>query len=97
MAAYITLINFSEQGIKTIKQTQQRAQDFKTSAQKVGVTVKQVYWTLGGFDGVLVFDAPDDESATAALLGLGARGNVRTQTLRAFEESEIESILAKSL
>ena len=96
MATFVVLISFTEQGVKNFRQTPQRAEAFRQMAQKAGVTVKDLYWTLGAFDGVLVLEAPDDESATALLLSLGALGNVRTQTLRAFDRSQIESILDKA-
>lgn len=64
-------------------------------AQKVGVTVKADYWPLGQYDGVIVLDAPHEETATALLLSLGALGNVRTHTLRAFSAEEMNRIIAK--
>ena len=62
-------------------------------AAQLGATVKDVYWTIGGYDGVLIFEAPNDETAAALLLSLGAKGNVRTKTLRAFNSEEISGIL----
>ena len=64
-------------------------------AEKVGVAVKKVYWTMGVHDVVLILEAPDDETVTAAMLGLGSLGNVRTQTMRAFDSSEMEEIISK--
>ena len=96
MPTYITLLNFTEQGVANFRDSPKRAADFKASARKQGVQVRKVYWTLGTHDGVLIFDAPDEETATAALLGLGAGGNVRTQTLRAFDEAEFKAILGKA-
>ena len=95
MANYVTLIRFTEQGAKAIAQTCQRAASFAARAEKMGVRVQASYWTLGNVDGVLVFEAPDDETATSAMLGLSALGNVHTQTLRAFDASEMTAILAK--
>ncbi len=95
MPTYITLITFTEKGAQAVKATSQRAAAFKTAAKKLGVTVKQSYWTLGAYDGVAILEAPDDETATAALVSLGSLGNVRTQTLRAFTAAEMDSILAK--
>ena len=95
MPTYISLINFKDKGVEAVKETCQRAAAFKATAKKVGVTVKQSYWTVGAFDGAMIFEAPDDETATAALLSLGALGNVRTQTLRAFTAPEMEAIIAK--
>lgn len=96
MASFISLINFTELGGTHMKESPQRAATFKASAAALGVTVKEVYWTLGAYDGVVVLEAPDDAAATAALLALGALGNVRTHTLRAFTAAEMGPILAKA-
>jgi uncharacterized protein with GYD domain len=95
MTTYITLINFTEKGIQQVKNTCERAKAMQASAQKVGATVKEVFWTLGAFDGVLILEAPNDETATAALLSLGALGFVHTQTLRAFTAQDMQQILGK--
>lgn len=95
MATFLCTIKFTEQGIKAIDQTTKRAAAFKAAAKKVGAKVVDVYWTLGAFDGVLILEAPDDETATAALLHLGKAGNVHTSTVRAFSASEMDKILAK--
>ena len=95
MASYISTVRFTEQGIQNIKETCKRANAFKTAAKKLGVKVQDIYWTLGKFDGVIVFDAPDDETATAAMLQLSALGNVHTRTARAFKASEMDAVLAK--
>lgn len=96
MATFIALLNFTEQGIRGFKDTTKRADNFNKAAKKAGVTVKDVYWTVGGYDGVLILEADDDASASSALISLGALGNVRTQTLRAYNRKEIEGILAKA-
>lgn len=95
MATFITTIRFTEQGIQNIKQTGKRSRDFKATAKKLGVKVKDIYWSLGPFDGAIVYEAPDDETATALMLSLGSLGNVQTQTARAFTASEIDGILDK--
>ena len=95
MATFISTLRFTEQGVGNIKDTGKRANAFKAAAKKMGVKVQDVYWTLGPFDGVMIFDAPDDETATAAMLHLGSLGNVHTQTARAYDASEMEQILAK--
>jgi uncharacterized protein with GYD domain len=63
--------------------------------QSMGVTIKQMYWTLGQYDQVCIFEAPDDETAASVLLAADMLGNIRTQTMRAFNASEMEKILAK--
>jgi uncharacterized protein with GYD domain len=95
VATYITTIKFTEQGIKAIGETTKRANAFKAAAKKMGVKVKEIYWTLGAFDGAIVFDAADDETATAALLQLATSGNVQTTTARAFSASDVGKILSK--
>ena len=95
MATFITTIKFTQQGIKGIGETTKRAAALKAAGKKLGVKVKDVYWTLGDHDGVLILDAPDDETATALLLQLGAQGNVQTTTCRAFTAAEMDQILSK--
>jgi uncharacterized protein with GYD domain len=95
MATYVALLKLTERGIKDIKDTAKRAAELKTHAKKHGIEVKEQYWCLGAYDGLMVFDAADDETATAAMLSLSMRGNVTTQTLRAFSAAEIGKILGK--
>ena len=95
MATYITGIKFTQQGIKGIGETTKRAAALKAAGKKMGVKVTDIYWTLGDQDGVLIFEAPDDETATTLLLHLGAAGNVHTTTVRAFTAAEMDGILAK--
>jgi uncharacterized protein with GYD domain len=95
MATYITLGNFTDQGIKNVKETTHRAEAVEASARQAGITMKQIFWTLGKHDLVVVFEAPDDETITAFELSIGKAGNVRTQTLRGFDRSEMNAILAR--
>ena len=95
MATYIILGNFTEQGIRNVKDTTKRAESLKEMAKKVGTTVKELYWTLGKYDVMAIIDAPDEASMTALGLSIGALGNVRTQTLRAFTAAEIGPIVRK--
>jgi uncharacterized protein with GYD domain len=95
MATYIVLGQFTDQGIKNVKDTAKRAEALKELAKKFDATVTAVYWTLGPFDIAAIVDAKNDESLNALLLSLGRLGNVRTQTLRAFSENEIEPILGR--
>jgi uncharacterized protein with GYD domain len=96
MATYVTLIKLTEQGVKNYKDTCKRAADFRAQAKKLGIEVSQTYWCLGAYDGVLIFDAPDDQTATAGLLALGSLNNVTTQTLRSFTAAEMSKILQKT-
>jgi len=95
MATFISLINFTPQGVRDFKASPERAAQFKSMAQKTGVTVKEIYWTLGPYDVVVILEASDDEAAAAVMLHLASFGNVRPQTLRAFNSSEMEGIIAK--
>src|SRR5437016_2420248 len=95
MPTYISLLNWTESGEKNVKDTAKRQEAFAKAARKIGVEVIHAYWTMGTCDGVLLFEAPDDETATAAMLSLGTHGSVRTQTMRAFTATEMEKIVAK--
>lgn len=95
MATFITTIKFTQQGIKDISHTTKRAAALKAAGKKLGVKVKDIYWTLGDHDGVLIFEAEDDQTATSLLLHLGAMGNVHTTTCRAFTATEMDQILSK--
>ena len=95
MSTYISLVQFTAKGIQAAKETTQRVADWATRVQSMGVRVKEMYWTLGEYDQVCVFEAPDDETAASVLLAADLLGNIRTQTLRAFTASEMKKILAK--
>ena len=95
MATYIVLNTFTDQGIRSVKDTTGRANAARDLAKKFGVTMKDVYWTLGQYDVVAIFEAADDAAITAFTLALGAQGNVHTQILRAFDAAEMKGVLAK--
>jgi len=95
MAIYIALANFTDKGIGSVKDTTKRADAVKEMASKFGVTMKEIYWTLGKYDVVTICDAPDEASITAFGLAIGQAGNVRTQTFRAFSKDEMNVILGK--
>jgi uncharacterized protein with GYD domain len=95
MATYIMLGNFTDQGIRSVKDTTKRADALKERAKSLGVTVKEVYWTLGQYDTVIILDAPDETALTAFGLEFGKAGNHRTQTLRAFSQAEMGAVLNK--
>jgi uncharacterized protein with GYD domain len=95
MPTYVATIKYTPQGVGGIAETTRRADAFKAAAKKMGVKVTAVYWTLGAFDGLLVLDAPNEETVAAALLHLAAKGNVQTTTARAFDAAEMEAILSK--
>ncbi|MBW3597373.1 MAG: GYD domain-containing protein [Planctomycetes bacterium] len=95
MPTFITNIKFTDQGSKNVKDTCKRADAFKAAAKKIEVKVRDIYWTLGPVDGVIVFEAADEETATAAMLHLASQGNVTTQTARAYKAAEMQQILGK--
>src|SRR5439155_17133782 len=95
MAMYVSLLQFTEQGIRNVKDTIKRAAAATAEAEKMGAKVTDSFWTMGAYDVVLLLDAPNDETVSAFSLKLGALGNVKSQTMRAFSRKEMESILAK--
>jgi uncharacterized protein with GYD domain len=95
MPTYISLVQFTDKGIHAAKETTQRVADWAAKVQSKGVTIKQMYWTLGHYDQVCIFEAPNDETAASVLLSADILGNIRTQTLRAFTSVEMEKILAE--
>jgi len=95
MATYVVLNTFTDQGSRSVKDTTSRANAARDLAKKFGVTMKEVYWTLGQYDVVAIFEAADDAAITAFTLALGAQGNVHTQILRAFDQNEMKGVLAK--
>jgi uncharacterized protein with GYD domain len=95
MATYIVLASFTDQGVKNIKDTTKRADAAKELAKKYGATAKEFFWTMGKHDVVVIFEAPDDAAMTALSMSIGALGNVRTQTMRAFTRNEMDGVLTK--
>jgi uncharacterized protein with GYD domain len=94
MASYVVLVNFTDQGIRTINDSPKRYEAFKATAEKLEVQVKSVHWTVGKYDIVTTLEGNED-AVTALLLKLGTLGNVRTETLRAFTQDEFTRILKK--
>jgi uncharacterized protein with GYD domain len=95
MATYVVLVNFTDQGVRYIRQTTERAKGLVNAAANLGIRIKDIYWTMGTYDAVFTADAPDDETITAFAGSMGALGNIRTQTMRAFSAEEMTKILAK--
>src|SRR5437588_13027968 len=95
MATYIVLTSFTDQGVRNVKDTTKRSDAVKELAKKFGVTVKKFFWTLGAYDVVAMFDAPDAVSMTALVLAIGAGVDVRTQTLRDFSRVAMNGVLPK--
>ena len=96
MATYIALLQYTDQGIRNVKETTKRAAAAKEAAAKLGVKFNDLFWTLGQYDLVILAEAPDDETMTAVMLKLASLGNVKSQTLRAFRSNEMEAIMKKA-
>ena len=94
METFIVLLDYTRQGVENIKESPARADAFATSAQALGVTVKDIYWTFGDHDGVLVLTAPNDKAVATLLLSLAQGGNVRTRTLKAYGKEEMQQIVS---
>ncbi len=95
MARYISLLRFADQGIRNIKDTINRGDAAAAEAKKLGMKIIEEFWTMGAYDGVVLFDAPDDETMTAFACKVSSLGNVKTETMRAFSKEEMEGILSK--
>ncbi len=95
MATYIVLSNYTDQGIRNVKQLPKRTKAGTAAAEKFGIKIKDRYLTMGAYDAVIVADAPNDEAVTTWVLSIGSHGNNRTQTMRAYSADEMERILAK--
>jgi len=93
MSAYISLVNFTEQGVRNVKDTVNRARAARQAAEAAGGRFIGVWWTVGQYDVVIISEAPDDETATRLVLAAGMQGNIRTMTMRAFSEEEMERIV----
>ena len=94
MAVFIGLVNFTDQGIRNVKDSPDRYEAFRAMAEKVGVKVKGFYYTIGHYDMVLIVEG-SDEAAMTAMLKVGSLGNVRTETLRGFSVEEMRKIVGK--
>lgn len=95
MRTFVILGNFTEQGLRKLQETTERVRAFRKMAEDRCVTVREILWTRGAYDVVALLEAPDEQDVTALALAVDARGNVRTQTLRAFPMELMEEMLAK--
>jgi uncharacterized protein with GYD domain len=96
MTTYVSLINWTDVGIRNFRDTTQRAADFTKLVEGFGGRVRELVWTVGEYDVVCIADFPDDEAGVAALLQVGAAGNVRSNTLRAFNADEMAGIIRRA-
>jgi uncharacterized protein with GYD domain len=95
MAMYVSLIQFTEQGIRNIKDPLKRSEAAMAEAEKMGLKIVEAFWTMGAYDVVVLLDAPNDETMTAFALKVSSMGSVKTHTMCAFRREEMEKILAK--
>ena len=93
MVRYLSLISFTDKGIRDVSKSLQRAADFRSAVESKGGQVLNQYWALGNVDGCVMFESPDDATAAALLLKLGKEDNVRTSTIRVFDAEEFSSIV----
>ena len=95
MARFVALVHWTEAGVRNFGETVDRAEDVRGLAQNMGGTVESLYWTMGPYDLVVTADFPDDETVTAFSLAVSSQGNVRTTTMRAFDDEEMRGIIGK--
>jgi uncharacterized protein with GYD domain len=95
VATFVVLAQFTEQGLRNIREFPQRARNNQQQAQSAGLTIKAAYVTEGEYDQVIIFDAPDEKVGVAGLVALLGQGNIRTRTMRAHSVEEFEQILAQ--
>lgn len=96
MPTYVVLYRFTDQGLKNIKGTVQRAQQVRKDSEARGFKVQGMYWTQGRYDIVTVMEAPSEEAMVAGLFNIAEAGNVHSETLRAFSEEEMTRILQRA-
>jgi uncharacterized protein with GYD domain len=96
MATFLALITETQEGESKIRDSVARAAAFREEATSLGVKIRELYWSMGAYDGFVLFDAADAQTASALLLRLTSRGAVRTQTLQAFDGREMETILKRA-
>jgi uncharacterized protein with GYD domain len=94
MATYVTLSHWTQQGIEKVKDSPARLDAFKDALQKVGGQLKGFYLVMGRYDMVAIWEVPDDQAAARVMLAAGARGSLRSETLRAYPEEEYRKILS---
>jgi uncharacterized protein with GYD domain len=96
MPHFVVLMNWTEAGVKTFKDTVDRAENAAAAWKGQGITLTDIYWTIGQHDLVCIVEAPDPESLSAWLLVLGSQGNIRRTTMRAFTAAEMRAVIAKA-
>ena len=95
MPKYIALFNWTDDGVKTARDTVARYRDASRLVESMGGSIESIHWTIGPYDLVTVVDAPDDETVSAVMLALASGGNLRGTTMRAFTEDEMTGVIGK--
>jgi uncharacterized protein with GYD domain len=95
MKTYVSLINWTDQGIRNVRETRDRADEFSKLVENNGGRVRELLWTIGEYDIVSVVDFPDEETGVACLLQVSSLGNIRTKTMGAFGGDDMSGIIAK--
>ena len=95
MSTFVTLIKWTDQGVRNVKDTTKRYRQALALVEKMGVKERSIFWTIGQYDIVFIVDAPDQETVAAAMLAVASKGNVRTEILPAYSVDEVEGILKK--
>lgn len=93
MNTYVVLVNYTDEGIKTVKESPARADIVRRRLEEAGGAVKDLYLTMGEYDFVIIFEAPDDETMARVLLEAGRLGTVRTKTMRAFSKDVYQQLV----
>ena len=93
MPRYVALMSWTDQGVRFAKDTVKRRQQADEALKKMGVTIETVIWTQGRYDLIAISEAPDDATVATAMLALAAQGNLRTETMRAFDAEEMQGVL----
>jgi uncharacterized protein with GYD domain len=94
MPTYISLLNFTQQGIEKIKESPARLDRARQVFKEMGAELKSFHLVMGRYDAVVISEAPNDETVGKLVLMIGAQGNIRTETLRAFTEDEYRKMIA---
>ncbi len=93
MPTYVLLFNWTEQGVRAVKDTTKRADAFKTQAEKLGVKVRETFWTVGPYDALALVEAADDSAASRLAIWMGSQGMVRTLTMRCYTSAEMAKVI----
>ncbi len=93
MPTYVLLFNWTEQGVRAVKDTTKRADTFKAQAEKLGVKVRESLWTVGPYDALALVEAPDDSAASRLAIWMGSQGMVRTLTMRCYTSAEMAKVI----